>query len=134
MEEHKGSLFFNHSNCSHYILWSNVSVFAIERMVVIHYLKCTVPFSFAVSLAATRCHSWSFVVIRCYLSSLFSFVVPLAAIYCYSLLFVALRCNTRCHSLSLDVPLVCFFINDRNNFPFLRFFCFYIRKTKQKLT
>ena len=46
----------------------------------------------------TRCHSLSFVVTR---HSLY-----------HSLPFVVTRCNTRCHSLSLDVPLVSLFIND----------------------
>ena len=46
------------------IPWSNsVSLFVIEMMAMIHSLKCTVPFSFAVhcshllSLIAIRCHS-----------------------------------------------------------------------------
>ena len=86
------------------IPWSScVSVFVIERMVIIHFLKCTVPFSFVVpllSLAVTHCHLLSLVVI-----------------------LAVTGCTTRCHllyhslyhSLSLDVPLVCLFINDRIN-------------------
>ena len=58
------------------IPWSSsVSVFIIERMAVIHSLKCTVQFSF---------------------------VVPLLSL-CYSLPFIVTRCVTRCHSLSFDV-------------------------------
>ena len=50
---------------------------------------------------STRCHSLSFVVTRCHsLYHSMSLVVLLAAI--------------RCPSLSLDVPLVCLFINDRD--------------------
>ena len=56
-------------------------------MAIIHSLKCTVPFSFIVPLAATCCHSLSFVVTRC-----------------HSLSLVVIRCVvTRCHSLSLVV-------------------------------
>ena len=78
-------------------------------MAIIHSLKCTVPFSFAVSLlsltithchllslSVTSCHSLSLVVTRCHSLSL---VVPLVFI--------------RYHSLSLDVPPVCLFINDQ---------------------
>ena len=101
--EEKSSLFFNHSNCSHYILWSNVSVFAIERMVVIHYLKCTVPFSFAVSLAVTRwslmvicCHSLLFVVTRFHsLYLLLQFIVTLCHSLPFAVTLVVTRCTTR---------------------------------------
>ena len=90
----------------------SVSVFVIERMAIIHSLKCTVPFSFVVPLAVTRCHSLSFVVTRCHSMSLvvtrchslyhsLSFIVPLVVIRCHSLSFVVTRCTTRCHSLSL---------------------------------
>ena len=34
--------------------------------------------------------------------------------HCHSLSFVVTRFTTRCHLLSLDVPLVCLFINDHN--------------------
>ena len=72
-------------------------------MAIIHSLKCAVPFSFAVpllSLAFTHCHSLSF---------------------CHSSLLVVIRCTTRCHSLSLDVTLVCLFINDQIFDPYLGF-------------
>ena len=66
---------------------------------------------------ATLCHSFSLFVTRCHSLSL---VVPLVFIRCHSfttrchsLSFVVTRCTTRCHSLSLDVPLVCLFINDQ---------------------
>ena len=55
-------------------------------MAVIHSLKGTAPFSFAVPL-------FSLVVTHCHLLSLFV---------------------TRCHSLSLDVTLACVFINDHS--------------------
>ena len=59
------------------------------------FFEVNVSFLLVVPLFVTRCHSLSFAVIRChslYHSS--SFVVIL------------------CHWLSLDVPLVCLFIND----------------------
>ena len=52
------------------------------------------------------CHSFSFFVTRC---DFFSLVL----IRCHSLSFVFTSCTTRCHSLSLDVPLVCLCINNR---------------------
>ena len=71
----------------------------------------------------TRCHSLSFVVTcytpRCHsLYHSLSFVVPLDTTRCttpchslyHSLPFVI----TRCHSMSLDVPLVCLFTNDHH--------------------
>ena len=98
--------------------------------------------SLAVTRCTTRCHSLSLVVIRCHwLYHSLSFVVtrchslspvvPLVVSGCHSLSFVITRCTTRyhslyhslllvvslvvtrcCHSLSLDLPLVCLFIND----------------------
>ena len=84
---------FNHSNSSHPSIEVHTSLFVIEKMmVIIHSLKCTVPFSFAVrllSLAVTHCHSLSLFVTRC-----------------HSLSVVVALVVTRCHSLSLFVPLV----------------------------
>ena len=68
----------------------------------------------------TRCHFLSFDVTGCHSLSL---AVPLVVIrwhccttHCHSLSFVVTRCTTRCHSLyhslSLDVPLICLFINN----------------------
>ena len=54
-------------------------------------------------------HLLSLVVIHCHSLSL---VVPLVVTRCYSFSFVVICCTTRYHSLSLDVPLVCLFIND----------------------
>ena len=53
----------------------------------------------SVSLVVIRFHSLSFVVTRCH------------SLY-YTLSLVITRCTTCCHSLSLDVPLVCYFVND----------------------
>ena len=50
---------------------------------------CTYSFTFLEPFAVTHCHS-------------LSLVVPL----------VVIRCTPRWHSLSLDVPIVCFFINN----------------------
>ena len=76
------------------IPWSSsVSVFVIERMIIIHSLKCTVPFSFVVSLLSldvTHCH-------------LLSLVITCCVTYCQSLSLVVTCCTTRCHSLSLVV-------------------------------
>ena len=96
------------------ITWSSsVSLFVTEMMAIIHFLKCTVPFSFAVqllSLAVTHCqslslfvthfHSLSLVVTHCH--SL-QFVVTRFTTRCHSLSFIVTRCTTRCHSLSLVV-------------------------------
>ena len=116
------------------IPWSiSVSVFVIERMAIIHSLKCTVPFSFDVpllSLAVTHCHLLSLDVTRrmtrCHSLSL---VVPLVVICCHSLYHSLSLVVIRCHSLSLDVPLVCLFINDHirvfHNLIFLFFLCYF---------
>ena len=81
-----------------------------------HSLSLIVVFcfslSFVVSCCTTRCHSlyhsMSFVVIRCHLLyHMFSFVV------------------TCCHWMSLNVPLVCLFINN-HYFVYIYFFAFYI--------
>ena len=103
-------------------------------MAIIHFLKCSVPFSLVVpllyflSLIAICCHSLSLVVllvvtlshllhhslslvvIRCHLlnqslSLVVSLVVTRCATRCHSLSFVVTRCTTHCHSLSLVVPL-----------------------------
>ena len=116
-----------------------MSVFVIERMAIIHSLKCIVPFSFVIPLlplALTHYHLLSLVVTRCIARChSLSFVVPLVVTRCHSLslvlpLFftgchslslvvplvvplVVIRCQSLYHSLSLDVPLICLFINDR---------------------
>ena len=100
------------------IPWSSsASVFVIERMAIIHSLKCTVSFSFVVpllSLALTHCHLLSLVVTRCItrchsLYHSLSLVVPVfvtrchslyhSVICCHSFSFVVTRCTTRCRSL-----------------------------------
>ena len=78
-------------------------------MAMIHSLKCSVPFSFAVpllSLAVTHCHSLSLFVTHFHSLSL---VVPLVVTRRHSLSLGAICCTlvvTRCHSLSLVLPLV----------------------------
>ena len=87
-------------------------------------------YSFVLSLAVNRCYSLSFFVTRCHL---LSFVVTCCTTRCHSfyqtMSFVVSRCHslynllsfvTRCHSMSLDVPLVCLFINDH----YFIIFCF----------
>ena len=41
-------------------------------------------------------------------------VVPLIVTHCHSLSLILTGCTTRCHSFSLDVLLVCLFINNPN--------------------
>ena len=73
-------------------------------MTTIHSLKCAVPFSFIIALAATRCHSLSLFVTRfttlhslcCSLSFVMPLVVPLVMPLVVPLVTI------RCHSLSLD--------------------------------
>ena len=66
-------------------------------------------------LVATR-HLLSLVVIRC---NLLSSVIICCLLLYHSLLLVVplivIRCHSLHHSLSLDVSLVCLFINDRQN-------------------
>ena len=96
-------------------------------MAIIHSLKCTVPFSFALplpSIAVTHCHSLSLFfthfrslslvvplfVTRCHSLSFESLVAPLVVIRCHSLYnslsLVVIRCHSLYHSLPLFVPLV----------------------------
>ena len=74
--------------------------------------------SFVVPLVANGCISLSLVVplvLNCYhlLYHSLSLVLALVVIRCHLLSFVATSCTSLCHSLSLDVPLVCHFINDQ---------------------
>ena len=78
----------------------------------------------SMSLVVTRYHSLyhllPFVVIRCHLlhHSLSLIVIRCHSLYYLLSLFVSLSvtiCTTCCNSLSLDVPLVCLFINDRSS-------------------
>ena len=79
---------------------SSVSLFVIEMMAIIHSLKCTVPFSFAVlllSLAVTNFHSLSHFVTHFHPLSL---VVQLAVTRCNSVSLVVIRFHSLYHSLS----------------------------------
>ena len=71
----------------------------------------------------TRCHSLSLVAL---LNVIPYHSLSLFVICCHSLSFVVTRCTIRCHSFSLDVPLVCLFINDPN---FMSIKIFFIKKT-----
>ena len=71
----------------------------------------------------THCHSFSLAVIRCY-----SLYRPLY----YSVSLVVPLFFTRCHTLSLDVSLVCFFINDLKLGNILSQFKSIFRKEWQK--
>ena len=74
--------------------------------------------SLVVIRRTTRCHSFSLVIICCH------------SLY-HSLPFVVTCCTTRCHSLSLDVPLVCLFINNHQIFDPIKHLCL-IWTNKQK--
>ena len=94
---------------------NSVSAFVIEGTVIVHSLKCIVPFSLVLlllSLAVIHCYLLSLVVTHCCLLSL---VVTRCITCCHSLSLVAPLVANRCpslyYSLSLDVPLVCLFIN-----------------------
>ena len=101
---------------------------------------CYHSFYHSLSLAVIRCHSQSFVVTRCHFLSLvvtcyhlLSLVVThcftrfhslyhllsLFVIRCHLLSFVVTRCTTLCHLLSLNMSLVCLFMNDPLYFSFL---------------
>ena len=90
---------FNHSKCSHPSL--EVVYLFLCFMAAIHSSKCTVLFSFVVPPAVICCHLFTH-----------RHLFLLVAIRCHSLSFVVARCTTRCHSLTLDIRLVCCFIND----------------------
>ena len=89
-------------------------------------------FTGVAATAVTRCHSLPFVVTHCVTRChSLSLVVPLVVTGCHSLSLVVICCHslyhslsfvvtrtTRCHLLSLDVPRVCLFINDRANLIF----------------
>ena len=85
------SLYFTYSH----LLYHSLS-FAITHC---HFLL------HLVTRFTTRCHSF------CY--SL-SFIVLLVVISFHSFSFVVTRWTACCHLLSLDIPLVCLFINDLN--------------------
>ena len=94
---------------------NSVSAFVIEGTVIVHSLKCIVPFSLVLlllSLAVIHCYLLSLVVTHCCLLSL---VVTRCITCCHSLSLVAPLVANRCpslyQSLSLDIPLVCLFIN-----------------------
>ena len=70
-----------------------------------------------ITTRCTSCHSMSSVVTCCHSRChLLSVVGTCCSTHCHSLSFVVTRCTTRCHSLyhslSLDVPLLCLFINN----------------------
>ena len=91
------------------------SLYHFLTLSVTHCHSLSLVVHYSLSLAVTHCHLLSLVVIRCHSLSL---VVPLIVIrcttHCHSLSLVVPLVVIRCYSLSLDVPLVCLFINDRN--------------------
>ena len=108
-----------------FILKLKVTLFYLLSFVFIcfttpcHSLLLIVICYHSLSLVVICCHSLSFVVTqfvtRCHL---FLLVVTHCKTWCHSLYhslsFLVTRCTTRCLSFSLDVPLVCLFINNLN--------------------
>ena len=82
----------------------NSSVFVTERTAIIHYFKCTVPFSLVVPLlspAVTHCYSLSLLVTRCITRCHYlTLVAPLVVTRCTT------HCSTRCHSLYHSLSFV----------------------------
>ena len=83
-----------------------------------HSLSFIVPLivirCYSLLLVVIHCHSLLFVVTRCHSSYYsLSLVVIHCATRCRSLSLVVIRCHLLYHSLPLDIPLVCLFINDR---------------------
>ena len=97
-------------------------LFLLKHKITLFYLL-----SFAFLRFITRCHSLSPIIIFCYLLSFcyllyhsLSLVVTCCITRCHSLYHSMSFVVTRCHSMSLDVPLVCLFINDN----YFIIFCF----------
>ena len=133
LEDPKESL-FNHSNCSHSSLEVAVYLFLSlkgrQSFIVwcvlcrFHWLYhcchslsliaiCFHSLSLVVLLVTTLyhllLHSLSPVVIGC---DLLSYTVTRCTTRCHALLLIVTRYHSLYHSLSLDVPLVCLFVND----------------------
>ena len=101
---------FNNSNCSHPSLEVAVYLFLSLKG-----RQSSIPWSVLCRFhwLCHCCHSLSLIAICCHsLSLVVLLLVTLCHLLHHSLSFVVTRCTTRCHSLSLDVPLVCLFIND----------------------
>ena len=78
-----------------------------------HLLSLVIIRCHLLSLIAIRYYSLSFVVTHCYSLSLdIPLVLTRCTTRCHSLLLVVIRCDLLYHSLSLDISLVCLFIND----------------------
>ena len=104
----------NHSHCSHPSLKVVVYLFLSlnwwQSSILRSVLCCfhsLYNYSHSLSLIAIRCHSLLSLVVT------LSLAVPRVVIRCHSLYHSLSLVVIRCHSLSLDVPLVCLFINDR---------------------
>ena len=92
--------------------WPFVSLWNLKILCFI----CSHSFSFVVPLPAISCHSSSLDITCCHSMLLFatpchSFVTRFITL-CHSFSFVVTHCTTLCDSFSLNVPLVCLFIND----------------------
>ena len=117
-------------HCCHLLSLIAICCHSLSLVVLLTATLCHLLFHstrcHSLSFVITCCHSLSLVVTRCHSLSL---VVPLVVIRCHSLYhslsLVVIRCHSlyhslslvviRCHSLSLDVPLVCLFINDHKS-------------------
>ena len=94
----------------------------VVPLVVIRFTTCC----HSLSLVAIRCHSLTLIVIRCHsLSFLVPLVVSRCTTHCHSLSLAVIHCHSLHHSLSLDIPLGCLFINDLS-FMEIEFFIFVV--------
>ena len=108
-------LLFHFETWNHSILFSLIRFYSLYQSLSLavthcHLLWLVVIHCYSLSFVFTRfitdCHSLSRVVIRC--------TSRCHSLY-HSLPFAVTCCTTRCHSFSLDVSIVCLFINDHNN-------------------
>ena len=97
---------FTLHNC--FILKSKITLIAF--VLLYHSLSFVVSRCQSLSFIVTRCHSLSLVVTRC---NSFSLAVTNCTTRCHWLSLVVICCLSLHHSLSLDVPLFCLFINDQ---------------------
>ena len=87
----------------------------------------------SLSLVFIRCHPLSFVVTHCHLLSLVV-ILTRCTTRCHSLSLVFNRYHSLCRSLSLDISLLCFVINDVITRPVFSRFLDIRGNIKKKLT
>ena len=80
--------------------WPFVSFETIKSL----YFTYSHSYSFVLSLTVISCHSLSFFVTRCHSLPMLSFVVTYCTTRCHALSLSVPLVVIRCHSLSLDIP------------------------------